>query len=69
MPEHLHALLHLLPDNKGHLGRIINGLMIGCTHAYWDTLGIQWREMREQINDALKRYVADTNADAASTKA
>lgn len=19
--------------------------MVGCTHAYWDTLGIPWREM------------------------
>lgn len=46
MPDHIHALLHLLPANKAHLGRIINGLMIGCTHAYWDTLGIPWREMR-----------------------
>lgn len=55
MPNHIHALLHLLPANEGHLGRIINGLMIGCTHAYWDTLGIPWREMRQQIEDALKR--------------
>lgn len=68
MPEHLHALLHLLPDNHGHLGRIINGLMIGCTHHYWDTLGIQWREMREQIDGALKRFVDDNNADAASIR-
>lgn len=56
MPDHIHALLHLLPANRGHLGRIINGLMIGCTHAYWDTLGIPWREMRQQIDDALKRH-------------
>ena len=69
MPEHLHALLHLLPGNRGHLGRIINGLMIGCTHHYWDTLDIQWREMREQINCALKRFVEDNNADATSTQA
>lgn len=32
MPEHIHALLHLLPGNREHLGRIVNGLMIGCTH-------------------------------------
>lgn len=69
MPEHLHALLHLLPGNKVHLGRIINGLMIGCTHAYWDTLGIPWREMREHIDGALKRFVANNNADATATKA
>ncbi len=55
MPEHIHALLHLLPTNKAHLGRIINGLMIGCTHAYWDTLGIPWRKMRQEIDEALKR--------------
>lgn len=55
MPDHIHALLHLLPENKAHLGRIINGLMIGCTHAYWDTLGIPWREMRNDIEEALKR--------------
>lgn len=60
MPEHMHALLHLLPANKAHLGRIINGLMIGCTHAYWDTLGIPWRQMRKQIEEALKRKVATT---------
>ena len=69
MPDHLHALLHLQKGNKGHLGRIINGLMIGCTHAYWDTLGIPWCEMRDEINSALKRFVEDTNADAASIKA
>lgn len=60
MPEHMHALLHLLPANKAHLGRIINGLMIGCTHTYWDTLGIPWRQMRKQIEEALKRKVATT---------
>ena len=53
MPEHVHALLHLKQGNKGHLGRIINGLMIGCTHHYWDTLGIQWHEMRQELNVAL----------------
>ena len=51
MPDHIHALLHLLPGNAEHLGRIINGLMIGCTHCYWDTLGIPWRKMRE-VKDA-----------------
>ncbi len=69
MPEHLHALLHLHAGNKGHLGRIINGLMIGCTHHYWDMLGIQWREMRQEIKVALKRFVEDNNAHAALTKA
>lgn len=46
MPDHIHALLHLLSGNSEHLGRIINGLMIGCTHCYWDMLGIPWRKMR-----------------------
>lgn len=52
MPDHLHALLHLLPGNREHLGSIINGLMIGGTHCYWDTLGIPWREMRQQKDAA-----------------
>ncbi len=45
MPEHVHGLLHLKAENKRHLGDIIKGFMIGCTHGYWDTLGIPWREM------------------------
>ena len=44
MSEHLHLLLHLLPGNKEHLGKVINGFMGGCTHAYWDVLGINWRK-------------------------
>lgn len=67
MPEHIHALLHLLPENRGHLGRIINGLMIGCTHAYWDMLGIQWRDMRREIEETLKRSI-DKGATPASIK-
>ncbi len=67
MPEHIHALMHLLPTNNAHLGRIINGLMIGCTHAYWDMLGIPWREMRQQIDEALKRLNSGT-PDQTSTK-
>ena len=42
MPEHIHGLLHLKPANRVHLGQIIRGFMIGCTHGYWDTLGIAW---------------------------
>ncbi len=44
MPDHLHMLLHLLPGGKEHLGKIIGGFMCGCSHAYWDILGINWRE-------------------------
>ena len=42
MPEHIHGLLHLKPTNRVHLGQIIRGFMIGCTHGYWDMLGIAW---------------------------
>lgn len=45
MPDHVHGLVHLKPGNKKHLGRIVYGFMVGCTHGYWDTLGIPWREM------------------------
>jgi len=48
MPEHVHALIHMrqMPGKKReHLGRVINGVMIGCTHVYWDILGIDWRNM------------------------
>ena len=45
MPDHVHGLVHLKPENKMHLGRIINGFMVGCTHGYWDVLGIDWRAM------------------------
>lgn len=59
MPEHLHALLHLLPGNREHLGSIINGLMIGGTHCYWDTLGIPWREMRKAKDAAASTKALD----------
>lgn len=45
MPEHVHGLVHLKAENKKHLGQIVYGFMVGCTHGYWDTLGIPWREM------------------------
>jgi len=48
MPEHFHGLVHLLPDNKRHLGSLISGFMSGCSHAYWDTLGIGWRKNRDE---------------------
>ena len=43
MPDHLHMLLHLLPGGKEHLGKVIGGFMGGCSHEYWDALGIDWR--------------------------
>ena len=52
MPEHIHGLLKLSPPadealsrKACHLGVIIKGFMVGCTHAYWDILGLPWREM------------------------
>lgn len=44
MTNHLHMLLHLLPGGKEHLGKVIGGFMGGCSHEYWDTLGIDWRK-------------------------
>lgn len=44
MPEHFHGLLRL-KQSKSPLDKIINGFMVGCTHAYWDILGIDWRSM------------------------
>ncbi len=48
MPEHFHGLVHLLPNNRRHLGSLISGFMSGCSHAYWDTLGIEWRKNRDE---------------------
>lgn len=59
MPDHIHALLKLQPGNAEHLGSIINGLMIGCTHCYWDTLGIPWRQMRAEKDAAASNYDQD----------
>lgn len=50
MPDHFHGLLRLLPGNRKHLGRIVNGFMIACTHDYWDTLDIKWRDMKKDPN-------------------
>ena len=44
MPDHFHGLLRLHAEGHTHLGIIIRGFMIGCTHAYWDSLGIAWRK-------------------------
>lgn len=55
MPDHFHGLLHLLPGNKKHLGNLISGFMSGCSHAYWDSLGIDWHSNRfDQGAYALK---------------
>lgn len=54
MPEHFHGLLRLRCQKGCRLGRVMQGFMIGCTHAYWDILGIDWRNMqgrRDGITD------------------
>ncbi len=56
MPEHVHGLVHLKPGNQRHLGDIIRGFMIGCTHGYWDTLGIRWREMTYEKGVRTPQY-------------
>ncbi|MCF0203405.1 MAG: hypothetical protein HUK08_08590 [Bacteroidaceae bacterium] len=33
---------------------MINGFMIGCTHAYWDALGIDWRNMPDRDEGSKK---------------
>lgn len=48
MPDHFHGLLRLLPGNRKHLGHLVGSFMGGCTHGYWDTLGIDWRKDREE---------------------
>ena len=58
MPEHVHGLLHLKSTNKIHLGQIIRGFMIGCTHGYWDTLGIAWGP-NEQKSGGISRISTD----------
>ena len=50
MPDHFHGLLRLKAGNRKHLGRIVNGFMIACTHEYWDTVGIKWRDMKKDPN-------------------
>lgn len=46
MPNHFHGLLHLDVSYPGvDLGKVIKGFKVGCTHAYWDILGIPWRTM------------------------
>ena len=56
MPEHVHGLVHLKPENKKHLGEIIKGFMIGCTHGYWDTLGIPWQGMTYEKGVRTPQY-------------
>lgn len=48
MPEHFHGLLRMKKGFmrngwKIKLGRVIGGFMTGCTHGYWDALGLDWQ--------------------------
>ena len=61
MPEHIHCLIYLKPENKEHLGKIVNGIMIGCTHAYWDELGIEWKSEKLNKDAAAFRKKYDKN--------
>lgn len=56
MPEHVHGLVRLKPGNTKHLGQIIKGFMIGCSHGYWDTLGIPWRAMTYEKGVRTPQY-------------
>lgn len=49
MPDHLHCLLYMTRVEKCHLGRVIGGFMMGCTHEYWDVLGIDWRQIPKEV--------------------
>lgn len=60
MPDHFHGLLRMSFVPRKHLGAVIRGFMTGCTHAYWDALGIPWREMKSADapqGKADRRYV------------
>ena len=48
LPDHFHGLLRLLPGNRKHLGHLVGSFMGGCTHGYWDILGIDWRKDRAE---------------------
>lgn len=61
MPEHFHGLLRM---HKGYmrngwkikLGRVIGGFMTGCTHGYWDALGLDWQSNTDKNAYGSKEY-------------
>lgn len=65
MPEHFHGLLRLCKQDDisskrpTHLGYIISGFMVGCTHAYWDILGIPWRTMKGRTDGQADTHWVD----------
>lgn len=36
MPDHIHGILFVTRDMECHLGQMIKGFKIGCTHALWE---------------------------------
>jgi len=59
MPEHFHGLLRLNYVKGQFLGKIINGFMVGCTHAYWDILGISWKDMNGRTDGEADKQWTD----------
>lgn len=68
MPEHFHGLLRLKKGFmrngwKIKLGRVIGGFMTGCTHGYWDAIGLDWQGETDKnmygSKDYRKRYQDD----------
>lgn len=61
MPEHFHGLLRMKKGFmrngwKIKLGRVIGGFMTGCTHGYWDSLGLDWQSDTDKNQYRYKTY-------------
>ena len=61
MPEHFHGLLRMKKGFmrngwKIKLGRVIGGFMTGCTHGYWDAIGLDWRSETDKNLYGSKAY-------------
>lgn len=61
MPEHFHGLLRMKRGFmrngwKIKLGRVIGGFMTGCTHGYWDAIGLDWRSDTDKEQYGSKTY-------------
>ena len=40
MPEHLHGILFVTHAQRAHLGQMVKGFKIGCSHAWWELCGL-----------------------------
>lgn len=61
MPEHFHGLLRMKKGfmrngRKIKLGRVIGGFMTGCTHGYWDAIGLDWQSDTDKQAYGSKEY-------------